>query len=116
MPRVKLALAAHLAVGDTRVVLHRGPPPYRTILVVRTQDGLHAYWNVCKHLPVPLDAGALHLPLEQGALVCKTHGARYRPEDGFCTEGPCAGESLERLEVEVEDGIAYARVPPEKIS
>ncbi len=86
----------------------RGMP--RRGILIRDLDGqLRAYINVCMHLPVPLSF------TEEGFwnpdkthLMCRTHGALYRPHDGYCTEGPCQGLSLEPLEVEVDaDGLVH---------
>jgi len=38
-------------------------------------------------------------------IVCATHGATFRPEDGYCIAGPCAGDRLEPVAVRVERGI-----------
>ena len=59
-----------------------------------------AYENRCKHLPISLDLGdhRFFLP-NRAAFVCQTHGAEYRPSDGFCVSGPCQGASLTRLNV-----------------
>jgi hypothetical protein len=34
-------------------------------------------------------------------LVCSTHGARFRVEDGLCVTGPCAGKALKRVPAHV---------------
>ena len=36
-------------------------------------------------------------------LICQTHGATYDPATGYCVGGPCQGDSLRRLPVEVDD-------------
>ena len=76
--------------------------------MINTEAGVRAYWNVCAHVPVPLDGGLGSLPMAGLHVVCTTHGATYRPNDGFCEEGPCQGESLIALDVEMKDGVAYA--------
>ena len=40
-------------------------------------------------------------------LVCNSHGARYRPEDGLCVSGPCEGSHLRELPLVVEDGVVF---------
>lgn len=110
--RIDLGGLEDLSAGVPRLVAYRGPPPKRSILVVRTSDGVRAYWNVCRHLPIPLDAGTGVLP-RGPEIVCQTHGARYRPEDGYCFDGPCAGAWLEAIPVEVDPmgaGRIYARI------
>jgi nitrite reductase/ring-hydroxylating ferredoxin subunit len=76
-----------------------------TGFVVRHQGRVHAYLNECRHVPSELDwqpgrffdAAGLYL-------ICATHGAMYRPEDGLCIQGPCAGQRLIALRVEERDG------------
>lgn len=100
---------ADLAAGAVRSVTiscdpDRGFP--RRAIVLRDRHGVvRAYVNLCMHLPVPLDAGSDDFLADDGVhLICGTHGALYRPEDGLCIEGPCEGESLLRLDVLEEDG------------
>ena len=77
--------------------------------MLRDRHGIvRAFVNLCMHLPVPLDAGSNEFLDDDGVhLICGTHGALYRPEDGLCIWGPCEGESLERLEVVEENGELY---------
>ncbi len=108
MVRVLLGEAAHEEA--VRVVWYpAGRPPKKSFLVVRSRDGLRVYWNVCRHLPIPLDAGTGALAGGDD-LVCLTHGARYRASDGCCIEGPCEGDALEPVEFEVVGGRIFALV------
>jgi nitrite reductase/ring-hydroxylating ferredoxin subunit len=68
-------------------------------ILLRDQDGvIRAYRNLCRHLPVPLDAGTGDLLSKSGRhLLCATHGATYRLSDGTCIKGPCEGLSLHPL-------------------
>lgn len=108
--RVRLSDASGLEPGEARVVPHAGPVPFRSILLVMGPDGPHAFFNVCRHVPVPLDAGSGLAPVEDGDWVCHTHGARYELLTGFCHSGPCRGSSLTELRLEVEAGVVYAWV------
>jgi nitrite reductase/ring-hydroxylating ferredoxin subunit len=78
-------------------------------ILVATPDGARAYRNVCPHVPIPLDRGGEPLLTEEGYLACRNHGALFDVENGFCVAGPCAGESLEKVDVELRgDGWALA--------
>jgi nitrite reductase/ring-hydroxylating ferredoxin subunit len=72
-----------------------------------TDRGLRVYFNVCRHVPVPLDAGSFVAPVDDGDWVCDTHGARYDLSSGYCHTGPCLGSSLLPVRVELEDGVLY---------
>lgn len=77
----------------------------REALVLLDHDArVRVYLNRCEHLPIPLDGGSRRFLSDDGRhLFCGTHGARYRLEDGFCVEGPCAGRSLLALPFRIDD-------------
>lgn len=77
----------------------------REALVVRDAAGeVRAYLNECQHLPIPIDSGSGDYLSEDGQyLLCSTHGALYRLDDGMCIEGPCIGDALVPLPIELDD-------------
>lgn len=107
MPARALIALEALRDGESRIVTLEVPAtPYRSLIVTRTGSSVRVFWNVCQHLPVPLDSGLGDLVEDaQGRWVCQTHGARYRPDDGICVAGPCQGEALATVEAEVVDGV-----------
>lgn len=113
--RMRVCFAVELS--DDRVIAmplekrkkHRSP---RSLMVLRDQEGtIRGYMNECQHIPVPLDAGTgQFLTYDRRYLMCGLHGAIYQRHDGLCIAGPCAGETLEKVEVEEEAGVVYATV------
>lgn len=89
--------------------------PRREAVVIHDEQGvLRAYVNRCRHLPIPLDAGSRRFRTPDGRhLLCRTHGAVYRLEDGACTRGPCDGRGLHALGVELEVGRVILVLDPE---
>ena len=80
-------------------------PPLR-VIVLRSGGEVSAYRNRCPHRGTPLDLRPDDFLDRDGRhLVCSTHGALFRREDGYCIAGPCAGDSLEPVAVRVENGI-----------
>jgi nitrite reductase/ring-hydroxylating ferredoxin subunit len=78
----------------------------RDILVHREGREIRAYVNSCPHIGSPLDWGPdKFISLDGYHIICGTHGALFRPEDGYCVSGPCAGDSLEAVPVTLVDGI-----------
>ena len=66
--------------------------------VVNHDGHFRAYVNCCPHVGTPLDLWPNDFFAEDGrTLICSTHGALYEPATGYCTAGPCAGDSLTRL-------------------
>ena len=78
----------------------------RTMLLVVRKDGnLHAYVNSCPHIGTPLDFSPdRFLSYDAKYILCSTHGALFRIEDGHCVSGPCAGDSLDRIDIAVHNG------------
>ena len=73
-----------------------------TIHAVTPEGSDEVVW---RHESLPLDFGDAHFFDEAyDALVCVQHGARYRPDDGVCFEGPCAGARLTALSLVERDG------------
>jgi nitrite reductase/ring-hydroxylating ferredoxin subunit len=75
--------------------------------VVRKAGLVLGYVDSCPHAGWPLaPLPNRYLTRDAAALFCGGHGALFRVEDGFCTSGPCAGDSLETWPVEVgADGV-----------
>jgi nitrite reductase/ring-hydroxylating ferredoxin subunit len=79
-----------------------------SLIVVRKGEAVHVYLNRCPHTGVNLEWQPDQFFDADGAfLQCATHGALFRPEDGYCVRGPCAGDSLEILAARVKDGQVY---------
>jgi nitrite reductase/ring-hydroxylating ferredoxin subunit len=75
------------------------------MFVVRRGEAVYGYVNVCPHARTPLDwTPDQFLTQDRSAIMCATHGARFRIEDGACTAGPCPGKSLTAVAVRVIDG------------
>ena len=71
------------------------------------RDGQHvrAWLNVCPHAGRRLDwAPGKFLKSREGHLVCAAHGASFELSRGDCVAGPCRGDALLVIAVEVRDG------------
>ena len=80
----------------------------RALFVVRHGGRVVAYENVCPHVGSPLDwVPDRFLDIERRFILCATHGALFRIEDGHCVEGPCAGKGLTPVPILVEGGEVY---------
>ena len=92
-----------------RFSYHEGPFEEIGILLATADGGVRAFKNQCRHLAMPLDhadPGELW-DRDRRHLVCSSHGARYRPDDGLCVAGPCEGSHLKALPIEVRDGEVF---------
>jgi nitrite reductase/ring-hydroxylating ferredoxin subunit len=70
--------------------------------VVRRGNDVVGYVDACPHVGVPLALTPTgYLTRKGDYLICSTHGAMFRPEDGLCVAGPCSGRSLRPWPVQV---------------
>jgi nitrite reductase/ring-hydroxylating ferredoxin subunit len=76
-----------------------------SLIVHRSGASVRAWLNVCPHAGRRLDwAPGKFLKSKQGHLICAAHGASFELERGDCIAGPCRGDSLRAVAVEVRDG------------
>lgn len=50
------------------------------------------------------------LTTQEGNIVCPAHGAVFNPDDGLCINGPCLGQSLEPVQIQLNDESIFAIV------
>lgn len=78
--------------------------------VVRRGEGAVAYLNRCPHLGIPLEwAPDTFLAADGRHIQCSTHGARFDIETGEGLSGPCLGDWLVPVTVEVRDGMVFLK-------
>jgi nitrite reductase/ring-hydroxylating ferredoxin subunit len=86
------AVDATLADGDESLIL------------LRRGDQVRGYLNVCPHAGRRLDYAPGKFLLKNDTLICAVHGATFNQGDGLCIAGPCRGEHLRTVAVQVGDG------------
>ncbi len=85
-----------------------GPAPggFTGLFAVRQGDEMFVYVNSCPHIGVPLDwAPDRFLTADGTRIICATHGAEFAIADGVCLRGPCYGERLEAVMIQIKDGV-----------
>jgi nitrite reductase/ring-hydroxylating ferredoxin subunit len=83
------------------------PAGFQVILV--NHDGVVRAWrNRCPHVGVGLDWGDGRCLTAPNELTCMMHGAVFAADSGACLAGPCAGDSLEAVPVEIVGGRVVA--------
>lgn len=85
----------------------------RTAFLVRRGGRLYGYINRCPHIGIELNwLPNQFLDLSGELIQCSTHGALFRIEDGHCIHGPCHGDQLEPLDLQVKgEWIAISAQP-----
>jgi nitrite reductase/ring-hydroxylating ferredoxin subunit len=90
----------------------KGFPPapggFTGLFAVRQGDAIFVYVNACPHIGTPLEWTADRFLSHDGSLIiCATHGAEFRIADGECLRGPCFGERLEPVMIQIKDGTIF---------
>lgn len=74
------------------------------LLVVFNDGQVKAYINRCPHLAIPLEWQENEF-LDKGTdlIRCATHGALFLPDSGECVSGPCVGDRLTPVAIQIID-------------
>ncbi len=75
-----------------------------SLILLRRGDQVRGYLNVCPHAGRRLDYAPGKFLLKNDTLICAVHGATFNQGDGLCIAGPCRGEHLRTVAVQVDDG------------
>ena len=82
----------------------------RNGFVVRQGAALRAYLNQCPHTGGRLDwKPDAFLTKDRSLIMCSTHGANFRIDDGYCLAGPCMGLWLRPLAAALEGDEVVVR-------
>lgn len=72
------------------------------LILTRRGDVVAAFENHCPHAGYPLQhANGRILVQERRFMVCAAHGASFTLERGACVGGPCDGEGLTPIEIDI---------------
>ena len=109
-PDTRLAAIADIPDGGFAEVEAVIDGDAESLILYRDGESVRAWLNICPHAGRRLDwAPGQFLKSKDGLLVCAAHGASFELARGECVAGPCRGEALRRVEVEVRDGVAHRR-------
>lgn len=76
--------------------------------VVHKNAQILAYRNACPHIGMNLEfAPDKFLDPEGKFIQCSMHGALFNIGNGECIHGPCLGDHLEALTIEITEGEVF---------
>lgn len=79
-----------------------------SVMIKRLATEWTAFVNECPHQGRRMDyAENAFLETPEHYLVCPAHGATFDVVDGECKTGPCVGQSLKKLTVEIDNKDVY---------
>lgn len=81
-------------------------PDGEPLLLLRRGNSVQAWLNVCPHAGRRMDYAPGLFLVKDDQLTCAVHGATFAlREAGLCVGGPCRGQSLVAVRVQVKDGV-----------
>lgn len=86
---------------DFDQIMVKHPGGYEVILV-KVGTTVHAYRNSCPHIGIGLDYGDGHCKHGDAQLICNMHGALFEADTGHCIDGPCRGDQLARVAINID--------------
>ena len=102
---VVLCRLDEIADGESRGFEYELEDDDIEFFVVRKGQSVFGFFNDCPHIGTPLNwKNKNFLTLDNSMIVCATHGAIFRIEDGHCMAGPCVGQSLRTVYISCESG------------
>ncbi|MEP0201758.1 MAG: Rieske (2Fe-2S) protein [Halioglobus sp.] len=95
----------------------RGFDPFNSgqpsVFIIKKNSLLYAYRDLCPHYgdtPLPWKKDE-YLDKAGDVIVCAGHGARFDIASGDCISGPCLGQSLTPVRLQVsKDGFVTAEI------
>ena len=84
------------------------PGGFTGLFAIRRGDDVRVYVNSCPHIGASLDwVPGKFLSADGQRIICAIHGAEFSIDSGECTSGPCFGDRLEAVVIQIKDGIIF---------
>ncbi len=104
-PLIAVEAVADGAFAEVEVCLEGD---FESAVLYRDGAQVRGWLNICPHAGRRLDwAPGQFLKSREGHLVCAAHGASFSLENGECVAGPCKGDALRAVALQVRDGNVY---------
>lgn len=93
-----------------------GPTSEFPIVLFRAGATVVAFLNRCPHAGIPLNFGddvfCLYDSDGERDVICPHHSALFRLPEGLCHDGPCEGDRLTAVPIEVRDSVVFVAGVP----
>lgn len=76
-----------------------------TALALKHDEEVAVYLDLCPHNKIVLSQTGDYLSEDGSRLMCETHGATFKLQDGSCDRGPCEGDTLAKIPFELTKDV-----------
>jgi len=78
------------------------------LFVAHKDSQFYAYINSCPHTGATLNwQEDQFLDMDSAFIHCSVHDALFEIDSGYCVSGPCSGQSMQELELIIENQEIY---------
>ena len=102
-----LAVFSDIADGGFSSAEARVDGEIEPLILHRDGTRACAWVNNCPHAHRRLDWAPGKFLKSNGLLVCAAHGASFELAEGQCVAGPCRGDRLRAVAIELRDDAVY---------
>lgn len=104
-----LCILDDIADGRAKEFSYSAGNERTAIFIQRRGDEVYAYENSCPHAYIPLNMKPGIFTEKSGRyFMCQNHGALFDIKSGACLGGPCQGQPLTKVEIELKEGNIIA--------
>lgn len=104
MHSIELCRVDEISEGSSRGFSADDTKSTVDIFVVNRDGQFYGYINSCPHTGAPLEwMPNQFLSLDGTEIQCALHGARFTIEHGDCVMGPCVGQRLSSIPLEIKN-------------
>ena len=80
-----------------------------SIMLIKHDESYIAYENLCPHQNRRMDYSAGKFLISKlGNIICPAHGAEFNFANGLCINGPCLGQSLKPIHIQLNEKTVFA--------
>ena len=106
--KIPLCAWKELATNPVKGFAIRSGDRDLNVFIVLHNGRLYGYLNQCPHTGANLDwLPDQFLDASGEIIICATHGAQFRIEDGYCIHGPCSGKTLTPVALSFDDDRVF---------
>ncbi len=110
-PKVGEIICAVTDIEDGKAVefFYQQGDDIREVFIHRQGDEVFAYENSCPHAYLPLNMTVGIFTEKSGKyFMCQNHGALFDMKTGACLAGPCNGQGLTPIDINLKHGNIIA--------
>ncbi len=93
---------------DPDIEKNRNEDIQQAIFIIHRNGQYYGYKNICPHTGASLNwQPNVFMDFDNFYIQCAIHAARFEVESGLCVWGPCVNQSLQKINLRINDNNIY---------